>query len=70
MEILQRESNVDSQPESGRYVMLTLDITWDEIKEDIMYDKNTGGFINLRDINNAIKETMKLTIRFTWKTVL
>ena len=57
LEMLQRESNIDSLPESKRYVILTLDEM--KIKEDIVYDKNTGemtGFINLGDINNAIQD--------------
>ena len=60
LEMLQRESNIDSQPETGHYVMLTLDEM--KIKEDIMYDKNTGemiGFINLGDINNPIQDLQR-----------
>ena len=58
--MLQRESNIHSQPETGRYVMLTLDEM--KSKEDIVYDKNTGemiGFINLGDINNAIQDLQR-----------
>ena len=46
------------------HIMLTLDET--KIKEDIVFDKNTGeitGFTNPSDINNAIyKKTIQLTI--------
>jgi len=60
LEMLQKESNVNGLPETRRYVMLSLDEM--KIKEDIVYDKNTGemiGFINLGDINNAIQDLQR-----------
>ena len=57
LEMLQKESDIDNLTEAKRYVILTLDEM--KIKEDIVFDKNTGemiGFINVGDINNAIQD--------------
>ena len=53
-------SERNSLPETRRYVMLSLDEM--KIKEDIVYDKNTGemiDFINLGNINNGIQHLQR-----------
>lgn len=57
LKMLQKESNIESIPESKRYVMLVLDEM--KIKGSIAYNKHTGqmiGFVNLGDINNTISD--------------
>ena len=60
LEMLQKEADIDNLSEAKRYVILTLDEM--KIKEDIVFDKNTGemiGFTNLGDINNAIQDLQR-----------
>jgi len=61
LEMLQKNQTLTTSLSlKDMYVILTLDEM--KIKEDIVYDKNTGemiGFINLGDINNAILDLQR-----------
>lgn len=57
---LQKESDIESLPESKRYVALLIDEM--KIKEDLVYDKHTGqmiGIVSLGDINDMLLEMEK-----------
>ncbi len=54
---LQKEANIESLPESHRYVALLLDEM--KIKEDLIYDKYSGhiiGFTHLGDVNDILRQ--------------
>lgn len=54
---LRRQSRIDTLPESRRYISLIIDEM--KIKEDLVYDKNTGqivGFTQLGEMNDTLAQ--------------